>query len=354
LNKAKAVLPVIIIIVLSFLVVRPSGMATSETTVFVYPKESSVEVGQTFTVNINIANVSGLMAYAFLLSYNTSILQLVSVEFGPFLKSVGDTILINATTSGQISLAACLYQPTGWTGIYANGSGVLANATFKAIAPGESLLDLFSQGNPDAIQLVTDPTVTVAAIPNVAISGYAVVSSDPDPSPSPSTPIISVASLTASKSVVAQGYSLQINATVDNHGGSEETFNVTAYANGTAIATKEITMMNGTSTTITFTWNTTGFAYGNYTISDYASPVRGETNTANNNCTGGTVKVTIPGDANGDGVVDASDFFILERAWDTSIGQKNYDPRADFMGDGVVDAQDFFIMEYHWRQSVVL
>jgi outer membrane protein assembly factor BamB len=165
---------------------------------------------------------------------------------------------------------------------------------------------------------------------------------------------ITVSKLTVSKSVVGKGYSLQMNATVDNDGGSEETLNVTAYANGTAIATKEVTMMNGTSTTITFTWNTTGFAYGNYTISAYAWPVPGETNLANNNCTGGTVKVTIPGDANGDGKVDAQDFFILERAWGTSIGQPNYDPRADFNGDGVVDAQDLFIMEYHWGQSVAL
>jgi hypothetical protein len=323
-----------------------------ETTVFVSPKESNVEAGQTFTVNITITDVSGLVGFDFHLSYNTSILTLVSVELGPFLSTAGgDTFLINKTTSGQIWLAACLYQPTGWTGISANGTGVLANATFKATAPGESPLDLFSENpyNPDAVQLVKDPTIGAVPIPNVAISGSVVVSPDPPP-----TPIISVASLTASKSVVAQGYSLQINATVDVHGGSVETFNVTAYANGTAIATKEITMMNGTSTTITFTWNTTGFAYGNYTISAYAWPVPGETNPANNNRTGGTVKVTIPGDANGDGVVDAQDFYILERAWGTSVGQKNYDPRADFNGDGVVDAQDFFIMEYHWRQSVAL
>jgi hypothetical protein len=58
--------------------------------------------------------------------------------------------------------------------------------------------------------------------------------------------------------------------------------------------------------------------------------------------------VKVQGDANGDGVVDASDFFILERAWGSVIGQSNYNPNADFNHDGVVDAQDFFILEQNW------
>jgi hypothetical protein len=58
--------------------------------------------------------------------------------------------------------------------------------------------------------------------------------------------------------------------------------------------------------------------------------------------------VRVQGDANGDGVVDAQDFFILEHAWGTSIGQPGYDPRADFNNDGVIDAQDLFILEQNW------
>jgi peptide/nickel transport system substrate-binding protein len=61
-----------------------------------------------------------------------------------------------------------------------------------------------------------------------------------------------------------------------------------------------------------------------------------------------TVTVHWPGDANGDGTVDASDFFLLEKAWGTSTGQKTYDPRVDFNQDGVVDASDFFILEKAW------
>jgi len=56
-------------------------------------------------------------------------------------------------------------------------------------------------------------------------------------------------------------------------------------------------------------------------------------------------EVNIKGDANGDGSVDGSDFFILLQAWGTSPPS---DPRADFNGDGSVDGSDFFILLQNW------
>ena len=180
----------VIVIVLSFVVVCPLGRAIPETTVFVDPKESSVEEGQTFSVNISIANVSGLLGFDFLLSYTITILQLVSIEEGPFLKSVGPTLMINLTTEGQVWLAVVLYNTQGQV-ISANGSGVLATATFKAIAVGESSLGLFSKDpfKPDEVKLATDPPPDdVVPIPNVAIDGHVVVSPDPPP-PVPPDPV---------------------------------------------------------------------------------------------------------------------------------------------------------------------
>jgi len=180
----------VIVIVLSFVVVCPLGRAIPETTVFVDPKESNVEEGQTFSVNISIANVSGLLGFDFLLSYTITILQLVSIEEGPFLKSVGPTLMINLTTEGQVWLAVALYNTQGQL-ISANGSGVLATATFKAIAVGESSLGLFSKDpfKPDEVKLATDPPPDdVVPIPNVAIDGHVVVSPDPPP-PVPPDPV---------------------------------------------------------------------------------------------------------------------------------------------------------------------
>lgn len=62
------------------------------------------------------------------------------------------------------------------------------------------------------------------------------------------------------KTVIGQGYSLSVNVTVKNPGYFNESFNVTAYANTTAIGTQEVLYLSPeTSTTLTFKWNTTGF-----------------------------------------------------------------------------------------------
>jgi hypothetical protein len=192
LKNVKAALPVIVIVLL-LLSVCPLGTASPDATVFVDPKESNVEVGQTFSVNISVANVSGLLGYDFLLSYNASVLQLVTVGEGSFLKSVGPTFMINLTTKGLIWLAVTVYNPQGQI-VPANGTGVLAVATFKAIAEGESLLDLFSKDpyEPNEVKLAADPPASVIPISNVAIDGHVVVSPDPPQPPSDPPPAVLV------------------------------------------------------------------------------------------------------------------------------------------------------------------
>jgi hypothetical protein len=104
---------------------------------------------------------------------------------------------------------------------------------------------------------------------------------------------VAVTSILPSRTIVGQGYSTKINVTVANQGDYTETFNVTLYAN-TTFALQTITLESGASTTITFTWNTTGFAEGNYTISAYAIPVPGEVDTADNLYVDGTVQIVPP------------------------------------------------------------
>lgn len=108
-----------------------------------------------------------------------------------------------------------------------------------------------------------------------------------------------VTNVTSAKTVVCQGYCANINVTVENQGEVAESFNVTTYANTTLIETIEVTLPSGNFTTITFRWNTTDFAKGNYTISAYAEPVPGETDTADNNFTDGWIIVAMVGDITG-------------------------------------------------------
>jgi hypothetical protein len=167
---------------------------------------------------------------------------------------------------------------------------------------------------------------------------------------------VAVTNVASSKTVVGQGFNANITVTVADQGNYTETFNVTAYANTTSVASQNVTLASGTSTTLTFTWNTTGFAYGNYTLSAYAWPVPGETNTANNNCTGGWVIVSIPCDITGpkgwpDGTVNMRDIALVARAFGSMPGSSNWNPNADFNNDGRIDMKDIALIARHFGST---
>jgi hypothetical protein len=153
---------------------------------------------------------------------------------------------------------------------------------------------------------------------------------------------VAVANVTHAKNAVGQGFSFNVSATAANRGDFTETFNVTIYANTTEIETREIVLSSGTSTTLTFTWNTSGFAYGNYTISAYAWPARGETSVSDNTFKDGWVLVTISGDVNADRRVDLKDVFAVGKAYGSAAGDSRYKPNLDINGDGKIDLKDYY------------
>jgi hypothetical protein len=163
---------------------------------------------------------------------------------------------------------------------------------------------------------------------------------------------VAVTNVTFSKTVVGQGYGVNVSVTAADLGNYSETFNVTVYANATYVASQNVTLSSGTSANMTFTWNTTGFAMGNYTVSAYAWPVQNETNIVNNNFTGGTVYVGIPGDVNGDGTVNILDAILLSDAFGSSPGSSNWNPNADINGDGVVNILDAIIMSNNFGTTI--
>jgi hypothetical protein len=155
---------------------------------------------------------------------------------------------------------------------------------------------------------------------------------------------------TLSKAVVGQGYGINVTVTAEDMGSYPETFNVTVYANTTVLASQNVTLASIASANLTCTWNTTGFAIGNYTISAYARPVPNETNTANNNFTAGTVTVSIPGDIDGDFKVGPPDLVLLANAYGSKPGDAKWNPNADINNDGKVDLLDLAILAYYWQQ----
>jgi hypothetical protein len=147
------------------------------------------------------------------------------------------------------------------------------------------------------------------------------------------------------KAVVGQGYLTNIIVTVTNQGLFTETFNVTVYANTTSIASQDVTLSSRSSTTITFTWNTSGFVKGNYTISAYAWPIQGETDTADNTLADGWIIVSMVGDITGpdgwpDGKCDMRDVRAVAKLFGINYPDPRYDPNCDINDDLKIDMKD--------------
>lgn len=165
---------------------------------------------------------------------------------------------------------------------------------------------------------------------------------------------ISVTHVSPSKTVAGQSYPVFINVTVQNRGDITETFNITAYANETIIATlTDITLTSGSSTTLTFNWSTTSFAKGNYTIKAQATPVSYEADTTDNTLINGWVFVTLPGDVDRDKDVDIFDIVSMASVYDEVFPPvwPIPPPDIDGDGDGDVDIYDIVIAAENYGKS---
>ena len=162
---------------------------------------------------------------------------------------------------------------------------------------------------------------------------------------------VAATNVTAFKTVVGLGYSAPINVTVANLGDYAENFNLTLSGNSTSINNATVSLTSGSSETITFTWNTTGFAKGNYTIWAYAWPVSGETDMDDNLLSNGTILVGVPCDVTGptprvpDGVCNMRDIGYMCNHFGTTPSSPNWDPNCDVTGpggvpDGIVNMRD--------------
>jgi hypothetical protein len=144
---------------------------------------------------------------------------------------------------------------------------------------------------------------------------------------------------------------VKVNVTVLNKGNFSETFSVTLYANSTAVDTQTATgLTSGAQIVLAYRWNTTGWTYGNYTISAYAAPVPSEVSIGDNTYTDGVIKVAIPGDINGDGIVDILDAILLSNAYNAVPGSSRWNPNSDLKADDIIDILDAIVLANHYNQ----
>jgi hypothetical protein len=126
-----------------------------------------------------------------------------------------------------------------------------------------------------------------------------------------------------------------------------------------AIQTQTVTLESGAPTTLTFTWNTTGFAKGNYIISAYAWPVPGETYLSDNTFFDGSIYVAMLGDITADGKVDIFDIVIVALHFNHIPPYDHWPPgtpdyfncfNADINNDGIIDIFDIVIVALHFGE----
>lgn len=410
--RNAAVLVLIVILCFSSFQFLHFASTASSTALYLDPSTIEVSPRVSFTVALNVDNVTDLHDWQAQLNWDPQILNCDSITDGDFFNS------------SVFSIISSVNQPEGWAYMWrqlesghtlpgVNGSGTLAIIQFHGIADGECTLSLnhtkLFDSNPELVSTPpnlgdtnNDSIVNMKDIAGVILSFWSSVGSPQynstrdfnadgfvdafdmlccfwnfnrhyPPYPELSQAVrpleiphntsnanvniiaihdITVEDVTSTKTIVGTGYSTSINATVANEVCFAETFNVTLYANEFSIALQNVTLAKGASATLCFTWNTTGFACGNYDIRAYAWPVPGENNTADNNCTGWTFEVTIPGDINGDFTVDIYDAIILAGAYNSQPTSHDWNANADISGDNIVDIYDAIILAAHFNQHV--
>jgi outer membrane protein assembly factor BamB len=170
-----------------------------------------------------------------------------------------------------------------------------------------------------------------------------------------STPGIDPAKPIPLRSVVGLGCNVTIYVSVTNAGNYDENPNVLVYLSENAsnsVRIGEIPILNllvNESRLISINWTVDGLSYGNYNISAYAELVLGETNMANNNCTGGPITITIPGDINGDFKVSLADLSLLANAY-PPYPLHQWNSNADIDGSGIIGLSDIVILAQHYGQ----
>ena len=132
------------------------------TVIYLDPSTSRPAVGDVFTVDVNIFNVTNLFGYDFKLYYDTTVLDGLNVTLTPdhFLTTETPSNLFIAklevmddynATHGRVWVAMTLLDPESPK----SGSGTLAMISFKAASLGESALNLaktkLAEKNGDAI-----------------------------------------------------------------------------------------------------------------------------------------------------------------------------------------------------------
>jgi len=301
-------------------------VGNTTTILSVDPSETHVTNGFGFSLDVKMDNVTDLYAFDVRLYFNTTLLQAVQLNEGPFLRSGGDTFVVKSVinaTEGYVRFASTLLSAENGV----NGTGMLFSITFAttegvigncSVTFGNTVLS-DSQANP-IDHAKHDGTVIVSEVQTIE---HPVTVNQ-----------IEYIIQTVSSSTVSTGE----NFVYDD---AEKTldFNVTG-PQGTQgfcdlVIPKELmsgtfaVLVNGMPVAYIQTENAT-HCFLHFTYNHSTDHIE--------------IVLTIPGDLNGDRVVDIFDLVIVAVAYDSTPGGLHWNPVADARRDGLIDIFDIVIV----------
>ncbi len=175
---------------------------------------------------------------------------------------------VHSTTDGSIIASAGTYNPSTRTITWFVGE-------VGSTKGGYATFSVFPKNNvPKYTEIINYATVYFPSVPEITRTN-AIVSIIGEPN-------IAVTTVTSSESTLSKNTNHTIVVSALNKGYYSESFNLILYANSTVIQTQNVTLLGRNNCTVSFMWNTTNFADGNYRIAATASSVQGELNTADN------------------------------------------------------------------------
>jgi len=287
----------------------------------------------TFMINVTIADVRGLYGYQFNLTFNPSILICLQLQIQDVLNETHYIPNQNIDNLKGFIFTNVTYYPPA-VPLDVNSPTPLVTVKFRVKAIGGTNLTLTDTHLVDS---------TGQPITHEDHNGYfqsLIVD-------------IGVLAISASPSAIFKGKSTNVTVTVTNEGNSTQSFTLNIYFNTTLMVTMNITsLVANTNATVTVAVNTSTIIWGKYVLSAQVPPLPYETHTADNNLTDGIVNVKVPGDLNGDGVVDILDAILLSIAYGSSPATPNWNPDADLNGDNVVNILDAILLGNYFGRRI--
>jgi hypothetical protein len=194
-------------------------------------------------------------------------------------------------------------------------------------------------------------TATLAqnvSIGDIPSESYAVTLTETTIVPRTAAHDIGIDRFSALRTIIGQDRVASLDVKVRNYGDGVENFNLTLYLNSSIIANFEnITLASRDSMLTTFRWNTTGLPRGSYTIDAVCSCVEGESYT-DDNLKSFSIEITIPGDVNGDFIVNIGDAALVGLYWGQRVPPAP--PNVDINGDTIINIAEAATIGAHWGE----